>query len=62
MSVLAGCSLLEPGFNTLLARPEAVFEASAGGAATSGGAGIVRDDWAKAVALRSRVIRKVRIQ
>ena len=36
---MTGWSLPAPGLMTFVARPEAVFAASAGGAATSGGAG-----------------------
>ncbi len=55
MSSAAGCCVPVPGVSTLDARPEAVFTASAGGAATSGGGGITWSvtvpDWANAAAI-----------
>src|SRR6188508_722325 len=62
-SSLVGCSLLVDGVRTLVARPDAVFVASAGGAATSGGAGIGFCARAAVAVASERIsVRRIRIR
>ena len=61
MSVAPGWAVPVPGCNTLNARPEAVLVASAGGLATSGGAGSGFVAWPMTDTVATAVNKKVRM-